>query len=133
MFLAASTWLPCFLFFSFTASLPPIIYLKPIVSKMDYNNIGYLLKQIMMSTASPSPGVHEIDWLAPITREILNAAQQEAVRTKARKVYPEHLLLGIIVHGKSKAAALLHINGIDVAAIHDYMQNALDSHNTPSD
>ena len=57
-----------------------------------------------MSTRSPSPGRHEIDWLAPATREILDLAQREVEIIHKHRIYPEHLLVGLITQGTSAAA-----------------------------
>ncbi len=59
----------------------------------------------------------EPEELAPATEESLELAQQEALRVGANAIYPEHLLLGVIAHGESKAAKLLCVYGLDQYAI----------------
>lgn len=59
----------------------------------------------------------EPEGLAPATREALALAQQEALRVEANAIYPEHLLLGVIAQGESRAAKLLCVYGLDQYAI----------------
>jgi hypothetical protein len=73
------------------------------------------MKERSMSTSPASaPGS---DRFAPSTLEALNLAQQEATRMEANTVYPEHLLLGVIAQGESKAARQLCFVGMDMPAL----------------
>ncbi|HLZ62791.1 MAG TPA: AAA family ATPase [Ktedonosporobacter sp.] len=74
-------------------------------------------KERSMGTATFNRENSEPDPLAPETQEALNLAQQEAVTMGANQVYPEHLLLGVIAQGQSKAARLLCFSGMDMPAI----------------
>jgi hypothetical protein len=73
------------------------------------------MKERSMSTLPASaPGS---DRFAPSTLEALNLAQQEATHMQANAVYPEHLLLGVIAQGESKAARQLCFVGMDMPAL----------------
>jgi ATP-dependent Clp protease ATP-binding subunit ClpA len=62
-------------------------------------------------------GLQEPERLAPSTLEAIRLAQEEAVRMQAQAVYPEHLLLGTIAQGESKAAQMMCRCGLDMPAI----------------
>jgi len=49
--------------------------------------------------------------------QVLNAAQKEAERLRDQYVSTDHLLLGIVEHGKSDAAGLLHGMGVSKASL----------------
>jgi ATP-dependent Clp protease ATP-binding subunit ClpA len=77
------------------------------------------MKERSMSTPPASaPGS---DRFAPSTLEALNLAQQEATRMEANAVYPEHLLLGVIAQGESKAAKQLCFVGMVFVVINLYL------------
>jgi ATP-dependent Clp protease ATP-binding subunit ClpA len=84
-----------------------------------------------MSTKSPGQQVHEIDWLTPLTRQVLLLAQQEAAQAGGMYIQPEHLLLGVMMQGESKAATLLNRSGLDVATLRAHIEGAYPG-NTPS-
>jgi ATP-dependent Clp protease ATP-binding subunit ClpA len=81
-----------------------------------------------MNTKSPGPLVNEIDWLTPRTREILLLAQQEAAQAGRPSIQPEHLLLGVILQGESKAATLLNKSGLDEGTLRTHTQEASAGH-----
>jgi ATPase family associated with various cellular activities (AAA)/Double zinc ribbon/Clp amino terminal domain, pathogenicity island component len=74
-------------------------------------------KERSMGTATFSTQNPEPDRLAPETQEALNLAQQEAVNMGANQVHLEHLLLGVIAQGQSKAARWLCFSGMDMPAV----------------
>jgi hypothetical protein len=86
------------------------------------------MKERGMSTLPTSaPGS---DRFAPSTLDALNLAQQEAIRMEANAVYPEHLLLGIVAQGESKAARQLCFVGMDMAALRVRATEVFSSHYT---
>ncbi|QBD74681.1 AAA family ATPase [Ktedonosporobacter rubrisoli] len=66
--------------------------------------------------------IHELDWLAPSTRQVLQAAQQEALDLGYSQVDPEHLLLGLLMQEKSKIALLFSKRGVDGALLRRWLQ-----------
>ena len=80
-----------------------------------------------MTTKSPGPQRQEIDWLTPLTRTVLFLSQQEAIQMDLAYIRPEHLLLGVIVQGESKAAMLLNKSGLDAATLRTHIKGAYDS------
>jgi Double zinc ribbon/Clp amino terminal domain, pathogenicity island component len=74
-------------------------------------------KERNMSTVTTGLYDPEPNGLEPATTEAINLAHQEAARMAAVEVYPEHLLLGVIAQGESKAAKLLCMYGMDMQAI----------------
>ena len=84
------------------------------------------IKERSMSTPPVSaPGS---DRFAPSTLDALNLAQQEATRMEANAVYPEHLLLGVIAQGESKAAKQLCFVGMDMPALRIRATEVLSTH-----
>jgi hypothetical protein len=53
----------------------------------------YREKDLLMEQAQRLSEIRELDWLAPITREALRLACEEARELRSPRVYPEHLLL----------------------------------------
>jgi hypothetical protein len=76
-----------------------------------------------MSTKSPGAQRHEIDWLTPLTRNVLFLAQLEAAQRGAAHVQPEHLILAVIVQGDSKAATLLERSGLYPATLRAHIES----------
>jgi len=74
-------------------------------------------KERNMSTVTTGLYDPEPNGLEAATTEAINLAHQVAARMAAVEVYPEHLLLGVIAQGESKAAKLLCMYGMDMQAI----------------
>jgi hypothetical protein len=72
--------------------------------------------------------IHEIDWLAPLTRQALLKALQEATDQGSAYVYPEHVLLGLLTQEQSTVTWLLTSRGVKVADLRRRVQTFL-SHN----
>ncbi len=85
-------------------------------------------KEQNMSTVTTGMHEPEPERFAPSTRQAIAMARQEAVRMDAAEVYAEHLLLGVIAQGESKAAKLLCMYGLDMQAIRVRATEVFSSH-----
>jgi predicted RNA-binding protein with RPS1 domain len=81
-----------------------------------------------MNTVTTGMQDPEPNGLEPATTEAISMAHNEAVRMGAIEVYPEHLLLGVIGQGESKAAKLLCMYGMDMQAIRVRATEVFSSH-----
>src|SRR5437763_16434420 len=63
-----------------------------------------------------SEQLHLDRFAAPARQALLNA-QQQAVQMQAQEVYPEHLLLGILVQDDDEAAEVLSRLGMNMQAL----------------
>jgi predicted RNA-binding protein with RPS1 domain len=70
-------------------------------------------------------GMQEPDRLAPLTREAVHLAQQEAHRLKATEVTLEHLLLGLAEQGEKGVLNVLKLLGVDVTAMRSQLEYLL--------
>lgn len=69
--------------------------------------------------------IHEIDWLAPLTRQALLKALQEATDQGSAYAYPEHVLLGLLAQEQSTVTRLLTSRGVKVADLRRRVQTFL--------
>lgn len=69
--------------------------------------------------------IHEIDWLAPLTRQALLKALQEATDQGSAYAYPEHVLLGLLTQEQSTVTWLLTSRGVKVADLRRRVQTFL--------
>ncbi|MFL5586255.1 MAG: Clp protease N-terminal domain-containing protein, partial [Ktedonobacteraceae bacterium] len=58
-----------------------------------------------------------LDRFAAPARRALQNAQQQAVQMQAQEVYPEHLLLGILVQDDDEAAEVLSRLGMNMQVL----------------
>ena len=74
----------------------------------------YGMSMVSSGMQEPEPGPGR---LAPLTHEAIGLARQQAQRMKAREVYPEHLLLGLIEQSDSSMLKALSSLQGDLPAI----------------
>jgi hypothetical protein len=85
------------------------------------------VKEHEMSTIATTMQEPEPDWLAPLTHEVLNLAQQEAYHLKATEVIPEHLLLGLIEQCEEGVSNVLTTLHVDASTMRQHLDNLLSS------
>jgi hypothetical protein len=79
-------------------------------------------KELLMEQAHRLSEIRELDWLAPITREVLRQASVEARQLRSPQIYPEHLLLGLLTLEKEPLAQLLRTNSLNIAQLRKHVQ-----------
>ena len=70
------------------------------------------------SVIGPSSGrAHKSPHFTPRTKKVLELSLREAMRSKSRRIGPEHILLGILREGSGVASKVMEDLGVDAGAL----------------
>ncbi len=102
---------------------------RPLLEKLGVNiqRLGTLLETALARKAQVSGGVTQTSVSSELN-QVFASAQKEADRLKDQYVSTDHLLLGLIEHGKSDAAGLLKGMGVGKDSLLKALQELRGSH-----
>jgi hypothetical protein len=86
-----------------------------------------MFKEPIMTTVQIFEIESKLHWMEPTTNELLRRANQQAARTEATEVLPEHLLYSIIMYGDQQVAQMVAMLGLNWQRMHTRIGDMFDT------